>query len=134
MRKNKTKIQSINLDQNNLNDSCMKSLGELIQSSSFLQSVSIGNSYFEFVKISDDGIETITPYLIGNTSLKYFNLDYNEMITDKSVPLFVKMIESSHIEELSLQATKVTLANQFILPLVSNALKYRAKSMNLRRK
>jgi len=105
------------LNENELDDDCMKSLGEFIQNNQNIKNINIGN------KITDKGIEILLPYLIGNITINKIHIYGNEGITDKSVPLLKEIIEKSIIEDINFIGTSITDKNILIVPLIGNMLK-----------
>lgn len=80
---------------------------------------------------SDAGIEILAPYLEGNTALKSIDFYESQGITDKSIPFLMKMIGSSHIEDIDIDGTSITQRN-FIAPLLAlNSFKYGSTQLNL---
>jgi len=114
----KSSIETIDLNYNELDDNCMKSLGEFIQNNQFIKNIYIGNN-----KITDNGIEILSPYLIDNITIKYVDISYNKGITDKSVPLLKEIIQKSNIEYININETSITNKNSIVIPLVENILK-----------
>ncbi len=115
-------IKEINLNYNEqINDECMKSVGEYIKYNKFIEEITLGDN-----KISDTGIEILAPYLDGNTTFEYLDIYGNEGITDKSIPFLVKMIESSHIEYIGMAFTSITQEEiiDVCILLASNTFKY----------
>ena len=111
-----------------INDECMKSLGEYIKYNKSIEVISL-----DINSISDVGVEILAPYLDGNTTFKQLYLNENKGITDKSIPLLVKMIESSHIENMDIIYTSITQENivDVCIPLASNVFKYGSTKLNL---
>lgn len=120
------KVTRIDLNHNQLDDGCMKSLGEFIQSNENMQEISINNN-----KITDQGVEILSSHLEGNTSLKMIDISFNEGITDKSISCLVKMIEKTRIIKLDIRRTSITQENLVQVPLVNNILKYGYDTMDL---
>lgn len=117
LRENNSSISKIFLEKDNITDTCMPSLGEFIQDNPSVQEVFVGHN-----KISDSGIETLLPYMIGNTELRVIGFDACVLITDKSIPLLIKMIESSSLCLVITAATSITQENLLIAPLIHNVL------------
>ncbi len=118
-------------DNKQINDECMKSFGEYIKYNKTIEEISLS-----YNTISDAGIEIFAPYLDGNTTFKSLYLKVNEGITDKSIPLLLKMIESSHIENLSVYATSITQKNMINIYvfLATNIIKYDSTTLDLSEK
>ncbi len=70
-----------------INDECMKSLGEYIKSNKCIEEISLDSN-----KISDTGIEVLVPYLDDNTTFKQLYLSDNKGITDKSIPYLIEIV------------------------------------------
>ena len=111
-----------------INDECMKSVGEYIK-----YNKSIEGTWLDNTNISDAGIEILTPYLDDNTTFKELYLSDNKGITDKSISLLVKMIESSHIEDIDVSGTSITQDNigNVCIPLACNIFKYGSTKLDL---
>lgn len=104
----------------------MKSLGEYIKDSMYLQDLIIQEN-----QITDRGIEILSGYLIGNTKLKSLDFYGNREITDKSIPILIEVIKSSQIGSFSIKMTSVNQKNAFVAPLAYNVMKYGSSSFNL---
>ncbi len=132
LRTTNSSIKDIDLSANKqINDECMKSLGEYIKYNKSIEMMWLNNN-----NISDKGIEILAPHLDGNTTIKYLGLYYNEGITDKSIPFLLKMIESSHIEDIGLHETSITQDNiiDVCIPLANNIFKYDSNYLDLSEK
>jgi len=99
---NKSIVEKIYLSGNELDDDCMKSLGEFIKNNQTIININIG------YKITDKGIEILLPYLIGNITIKKINIYGNKGITDKSVPLLIEIIQKSNIQDINIYETSIT--------------------------
>ncbi len=109
LRTTNSSINCIKLSNNKeINDECMKSLGEYIKTNKSIEII-----WLESNNISDAGIEILAPYLDGNMTFNLLYLSENEGITDKSIPLLVKMIESSHVENMHIDYTSITQKKHF---------------------
>ncbi len=126
LRTTNSSIKGVNIDGNSqINDSCMKSLGEYIKSNKFIEVISLSQN-----TISDAGIEIFAPYLDGNTTFECLYLNNNKGITDKSISLLVKMIESSHIKNMGIIDTSITQKNIVYTLLACNRIKYGSAKLN----
>ncbi len=129
LRTTNSSIKVVTLDGNNqIDDECMKSLGEYIKSNKSIEIIWLSNT-----KISDAGIEILAPYLDGNTTFKRLNFCENERITNKSILLLLKMIESSHIEKMGIRGTSITQTNiiDVYVSLACNTFKFGSTKLNL---
>lgn len=111
-------IAKIDLAANQLDDACLVPLGEYIKQSNSLESIWIRDN-----RITDVGIELISPYIIGNTTLKHFGIQENKHITDKSIPLLQAIIQNSHLENIYTNDTSISKRNALVLPLATSILK-----------
>jgi len=109
------------LSGNELDDGCVESLGKLIQNSQTIKNINISIN-----KITDKGIKILHLYLIGNITIKRFDIYNNKGITDKSVPLLKEIIYKSNIEDISIIGTSITDENILVFLLVENILKNRS--------
>ena len=129
LRTTNSSIKEMWLNNNRqINDECIKSLGEYIKYNKSIEVISLNSN-----KISDAGIEILAPYLDGNTTFKELDLNYNKGITDKSIPLLLKMIESSHIENMDIRGTSITQENiiDICISLAWNTFKYGSTKLDL---
>ncbi len=94
-------ISVLDLSINEIDDECMKQLGEYIQDNEHLERLEIGS------KVTDKGIEMLSEYLIGNTTLKELNLS-NKGITDVSVPYLIDIAKKSCITEIDIENTSIS--------------------------
>lgn len=101
----KSSISVLNLSSNGLDDECMKDLGELILDSTTLEYLRL-----DYTKITDKGIEILSSYLIGNTTLKRLGVSGNSEITRESVPYIHQIIKSSCLVELDLSHSSIEYA------------------------
>lgn len=95
-------IRVLDLNHNPLHDDSMLSLGELIQNSDILESLSLANT-----QITDVGVKTLIEHLVGNTTLKYLELHSNPGITNASVQHLSKLLQSSSIDLLAVFQTSI---------------------------
>lgn len=112
--------------ENQLRDDSMKSLGEYIQSSSTIEVITLGSN-----DITDEGIELLSSYFTNQESLRKLSLGGNSEITMKSVPLLIKMIENSRLEDINIVSTKIIGSNPLTRYLVRNRLKYKSSKLEL---
>lgn len=108
-----------------MNEECMRLLGEYIKSN---KNIEIINE--RYAQISDNGIEVLAPYLEGNVSFKRLYLDGNKYITDLSIPLLMKVIQTSHIEYIGISNTLVSQNNILVVPLAHNTIKNKSTKLN----
>ena len=127
LKTNNSSIKEIDLQHNKkIDDECMKSLGEYIKSNKSIEKV-----YLSSTSISDAGIEILAPYLDGNTTFKGLQFTGNKGITVKSIPSLMKMIESSCIEDISIERTSITQNDIFHASLACNRIKNGSTGLQL---
>ncbi len=117
LRQTDLTISYLNLQCNDMDDEFMDSLGKYLQSNPYLETLLLSEN-----RVTDKGIEILSKYLLGNTNLKELGLSSHEEISDKSIPLFIKMVESSHIGVLGIDGTCIIQKNLIFIPLVHNVL------------
>lgn len=120
----KSEIVCLDISSNGLDDDCMTSLSEFIQQSKFLEELKVCYNL-----ISDKGVEILSKHLIGNTAIKKLDLSSNKKITDTSIPILIKAIESSQMFYVNISMTEVTLNSALVVPLAHNVMKYKANKL-----
>jgi len=125
----KSEIKTLSLYDNKLDDKCMESMGKFIKNSQTIESIGIC-----YNRITDKGIKTLHPYLIGNRILKRFDISQNEGITDKSIPLLNEIIQKSSIENINIEETSIINQNIFVILLIKNILINGSDIMDIYRK
>ena len=120
-------LKHIYLSRNKqIDDNCMKSLGEYIKSNKSIEKIWLND-----ISISDAGIGILVPYLDGNITFKVLWIGDNKGITDKSIPLLMKMIESSCIENVDIRSTSITQMNIIYVLSACNRIKYGSINLDL---
>lgn len=114
------------MNGNILDDGCMHSLGELIKSNSIIESIQINHN-----KISDKGINILASYLAGNESLKQLHVDGNSGITEKSIETLLKILETSHLNEVQLHFAGSRKRHLLGLSIAQNTMRYAGKKLIL---
>ncbi len=128
LRNSHSSVKYINIKFNKIfNEVSIKSLGEFIKQSKSIEQILLSDTL-----VSDSHIEILTPYLNENTTFKCLDISSNKDITDKSIPLMMKMIETSHIEKIRIYHTSITNQAMLEIPLALNALKHGANSMKIK--
>lgn len=118
LRQSNSVVSKLSVSHNQLDDEFMKSLGEYIQNNKSIEEIWLQNN-----KISDSGIEMLVPYFEGNNTLKRISIDGNVEITNNSIPFLVKMIKSSHVEDIGFAFTSITQSNRILVALAHNIIK-----------
>lgn len=125
LRKSKSIIRQLDLQGAQITDDAIESLGEYVK---YNQSIVVIDIMWN--KLTDDGIEKLSNYLVGNKTFKKLGLGGNHHITDKSVPLLKRIIETSHIEHISINRTGISKSNALVVPLIFNALKHQVDTID----
>lgn len=90
-------LQKMDLLYNDhIDDECMEVLGEYIQFDNLLKSIHLGSGSRD-TGITDKGIEIITDYIVGNTSLEDFYINNHGTITGASVPHLKRIARHSYV-------------------------------------
>ncbi len=100
-------VSKLNLSWNEIDDECMKQVGEYMQDNEYLNKLWLFNN-----KITDKGIEMISEYLIGNTILKELEIYNNKGITDVSIPYLIEITNKSCITNAFLWGTSISTKKQ----------------------
>lgn len=126
LRATRSQIREIILSFNILDDDCMDALGKYIKFVPYIENVDcFGNS------VSDKGVSILIPYFEGNTTFKSMILSGNREVTNASVKPLIKTIESSHIESILVNDTKMHQKFRLALPLAINNFKYKSKRLDM---
>lgn len=125
LRTTNSTISSVSLRKNfGLNDQYIPSLGEYIKTNKSLASLDLGST-----SASDTTIELLAPYLDGNVTLKRIELRGCTRVTDKSMPLLINTIKSSHVEYIGIIHLPITQKNVLYILLLHNVLKNKSSTM-----
>lgn len=127
LKANDNSITYINLGSNMIDNRCIESLGEYVKISNSITKIDIG-----YNMISDLGIKLLAPYLSINNSITHLFLQGNENITSKSIPVLLKIIETTRLEEIEIRNVSIVKSNPLMLPLAHNVIKYASNELDLR--
>lgn len=119
LKENKSTISFLSLTQNNLDDEFMKSLGQYIQDNRYLVELNVA-----YNQISDKGIAILSDYMMEDVVLEKININGNRKVTDASIPVLIKMIESSHIGLIRYANTSIKQTKALNAPLFENGIKH----------
>lgn len=107
----------------------MQELGELLKENQAMIYLYIGSN-----KISDTGMSSLCDHIIANNNaLRYVGITACENISNKSLPLILKMIETTKIEEINLSCTGISQRNEVQAQLTLNQIKNGKTILELRR-
>lgn len=96
-------VSNLNLSYNQLDDECMKHLGEYLHYNEHIETIRLGYNY-----ATDKGVEILSEYLIGNIALRQLYLNGSKGITDASVPHLIEMVNKSCITNIALWGTSIS--------------------------
>ncbi len=96
-------VSLLNLTGNEIDDECMKQLGEYVQDNEHLERLIL-----DINKVTDKGTEMLSECLIGNTILKVLDLSWNKEITDLSIPYLIEIAKKSCITEIDIRYTSTS--------------------------
>lgn len=96
----------------------IRAVGDYIKDNQYLEILDISRT-----GITDKSIEVLSDYLVGNNALKELYLNKNEGITGQSIPIIVKIIESSHIGCVRVTTAPKDQVNTLVIPLAQNVMK-----------
>lgn len=119
LRESNSTISFLSLVRNPLDDGFVNQLGEFIRENQYILSIFLDES-----NITDKGIEILSGYMVGNATLKVISFNLNEGITDKSIPILIKIIETSHIDVILIRGTTISKMNVLVIPLAQSMVKH----------
>lgn len=95
-------LNTLILEDNSIGDECMHDVGEILSKCSRkFHLVLDGN------KISDNGIETLSYHLLRCSSCVSFSISNHPLITMKSFPVLLSVVEKSNISTLNIDNTSI---------------------------
>lgn len=100
-------VVSISLASNLLDNDCMPTLGEFLFNNPNMLSVNVNSN-----SIGDNGIEILSSYLLGNTTLSGLNFYGNRNITNNSLPFLIDIAEKSCVKHLLISRTLISEENK----------------------
>lgn len=122
-------VQTLCLRYAKMNAVAMHSLGLYIQANQSIVNIDLSNS-----SVNDVLIEVLTPYLEGNTTFQSISFSNCLDISVKSLPMFKRMIELSHIGDIDINYTIIPKRNALVLSLFQNVFKHGLSSVNMQGK
>lgn len=125
LRESGSKIATLSLQNNQLNDDCVYSLGEYIKDNKCIRNICIDSN-----KITDHGICILSSLMEGNTTLQRLSISGNKDISDKSISPLIKLIQNTHLEDVNMEYTSATRENVIVSHLAKNILKCGYNKMN----
>ncbi len=127
----KNKFESINLSLNNIDDDCVKDLGELIASRSSLKEIDVTAKSFSKISISENGLKDLVKYLSGNTSLRVFNLSGHNCWSNECIIQVITLIRATRICHVLPEHYDYEYPEGLLLPLITNRLMNQESTLNL---
>lgn len=100
-----SRVESLILRWNKMDDEFVESLGEFIEKSSSIKNIDLTST-----GVTDTGIKILVPYLMANSSLEIVDLSFNRSIRDFSVPLLLEAVKHSHLQEVVIRNTSISAA------------------------
>lgn len=129
LRRSNLKVIDIDLSGNTIDDFCMRSLGEYVQSNTCIEFMN-----FKKTCITDAGIEVLAHSLIGNSTFKKIDISQNKSISNKSLPMLLELTKSSHILDINIDHTSIAERNSLVIFLAENSIKYKSNKLHFNSK
>lgn len=127
LKTSNAKVIGVELGGNEkIGDECMASLGEYIKDNKSISDVRLDGT-----QVTDHGVEILASYLGGNTTFKRLVFDRCKGITDKSVPVLIKMIETSSIVSVDAYEASISDVGVFAAPISFNIIKRGSDNLDL---
>lgn len=129
LRECKATLTKITLSNDQLNSECMDQLGEYLQNDDSLEYLDIA-----YNNITDKDVETLSEYLVGNSTLKDIILKRNEDISDRSSPFLAKIAKTTCVIKIDLTWTAISQAiysninNLLAIPIDQRELPIKSKA------
>lgn len=125
LREYKINVESIVLASNQIDDSCVTTLGDFLKGNLSIESIDLsGMMQDTYGKLTDKGMETLSQYMDRSCSLKRLNISRNNLITDVGLPYLYKIITGSMIKELIFWGTSIKSSGPLIFVAIEmNKLK-----------
>lgn len=83
-------------------------------------------------EVSDDEIERLSKSLEGNTSLESIYMFDNKLVTDRSIPTLIKMIETTNLSDIVATSTSITDQREILMALAKNIIVKGFKTLSFR--
>lgn len=108
-------LSDIILFNNQLNSECMKPIGKYMENNNSIHELNLGSNK----NIKDDGIEILSEYIIGNSTLKDMSFYLCKGITEQSMNNLIEIAKSTCITHMSIydtciSAEKATELSQYL--------------------
>lgn len=122
-------VSYLNLYESELDDECLRNFGEYIQDDDCLELFYIFNT-----KVTDNGIQMLPQFLMGNMKLRKLDFSMNSSITDASVPYLIDIVMRSYLNEIGISDTSITddkrkeLKNYFVIPKDQREIPIKSKA------
>lgn len=116
---------------NEIDESCVESLGEFIKSCPTLKKLDLsgkfertrnGNQINDNIngKLNDEFVKKLFPFIKGNKNLESIDFSNNEKITNESISYLVEIIETSNINDININKTSLSSSSIIHLMLVNS--------------
>ncbi len=103
LRKEKITLYSVFLNENQLDDRCITSIGEYIKDNNCFTELDLEKNF-----ITDEGVNILAKFLFGNSTMKALGLACNKKITNKSYSVLSDLCQKTKIENLNTFGTLIT--------------------------
>ncbi len=110
VNKQENKIESVVLNDNIIDDECMKAVGEFIQRNKTLKKIELSKSNPRIKNgnnITDKGVEILVDTIAGNTTLRELILDGYKGITTVSIPYLAELATKTYVKEISIEKSSL---------------------------
>lgn len=95
-------LKSVVLFKNQINDSCIESLCEVLSNNVMLAHIDLGKN-----NITDVGVEILFRFLNGSNEPKNIRLSENKGITNKSIPFILDAIDQDSVSDIAINGTSI---------------------------
>lgn len=124
----KSGISELVLCSNQIDDACMKSLGEYIHENECLKSIKLNDN-----QITDEGVKILSTFMDSNSCLRTIDLSGNKGVTDESISLLLKIMESSNHLMIRVENTSIGDTSDTITRFATNLLSSQEGELDLSR-
>lgn len=104
-----SRVQSISMVANKLDDTSIPSICDYIQYNQHLCELYLGNGYFrdDGNGFTDAGVELLLSSIMCDCKIERIGLDGNQGITANSIPWFIEAAKKSYLKSINLYGTSL---------------------------
>lgn len=128
LRESRSRIMWINMSKNELDDTCIHDIGHYVMNNASIERLDVGNL------ITDRGVEILIQYLLKGSRLKKLDLSSNKSITNQSIPIMMKMIDATSVEDIDVKFTQVTNMNALVVVIAMKLLRNTSSMIDIGRR